>query len=325
VRLWLNIDEKFWEFMKKAAAFLLTIIFLTSVKVSAQNTYDFLRLDMSARAGALAGSFVSNSDDPNVIFYNPAGLDLLEGQPVSFSFVKHLLDINLASLSYSQEIEGIGRFGAAVKYINYGTFTGADEFGSKTQDFGAGEVAFILGYSNSLDQNFYYGLNAKFIYSGIETKSSTGIAADIGLHYAVPSAMLDIGFAALNMGSQLTTYYNTKEALPLDIVVGISKRLENLPVRVSLDFHKLNEERDDFTQRFKAFTVGAEFNLSKVLSLRFGYDNEKRTELKVGTTAGIAGFNAGFGAVISDYIFDYGFSSLGTIGALHRVSIATTF
>jgi len=311
--------------MKKAAAFLLAIFLLTPVCMPAQNTYDFLRLDMSARAGALAGSFVSNNDDPDVIFYNPAGIEMLEGQPVSFSFVKHLLDINLASLSYSFELSGLGRFGAAVKYINYGTFTGADEFGTKTKDFGAGEVAFILGYANSLDENFYYGINAKFIYSGIETRSSTGLAADIGLHYSVPSAKLDVGFAALNMGSQLTTYYSTKESLPLDIVIGISKRLENLPVRLSLDFHKLNEKRDDFGQKFKAFTLGAEFHLSKVLSLRFGYDNEKRSELKVGTTAGIAGFNAGFGAQISDYRFDYGFSSLGTIGALHRVSISTTF
>ncbi len=311
--------------MKKASAFLLTIFILASAGTSAQNTYDFLRLDMSARAGALAGSFVSNNDDPDVIFYNPAGLDMLEGQPVSFSFVKHLLDINLASLSYSFEIQDIGRFGAAVKYINYGTFTGADEFGSKTQDFGAGEVAFILGYANSLDENFYYGVNAKFIYSGIETRSSTGLAGDIGLHYSFPSAQVEIGFAALNMGSQLTTYYNTRESLPLDIVIGISKRLENLPVRLSLDFHKLNEDRDQFAQRLKAFTVGAEFQLSKVLNLRFGYDNEKRSELKVGTTAGIAGFNAGFGALISDYRFDYGFSSLGTIGSLHRISISTTF
>lgn len=311
--------------MKIASAYLLVLIIFTSVKASAQNTYDFLRLDMSARAGALAGSFVSNSDDPNVIFYNPSGMDMLEGKPVSFSFVKHLLDINLASLAYSQDFEGIGRFGAAVKYINYGTFTGADGVGNKTSEFGAGEVAFIVGYANALDENFYYGANVKFIYSGIEKRSSTGLAADVGLHYAFPAAMVDIGFAALNMGSQLTTYYDTKESLPLDIVIGVSKRLENLPVRLSLDFHKLNEERDNFAQKFKAFTVGAEFNLSKVLSLRFGYDNEKRSELKVGTTAGIAGFNAGFGAVISDYIFDYGFSSMGTIGALHRISIATTF
>ncbi len=119
--------------MKKSAAFLVFIIILSVVSVKAQNTYDFLRLDMSARAGALAGSFVSNNDDPNVIFYNPAGLDMLQGQPVSFSFVKHLLDINLASLTYSQEFEGIGRFGAGIKYINYGTFTEANSDGVKLE------------------------------------------------------------------------------------------------------------------------------------------------------------------------------------------------
>ncbi len=289
-----------------------------------QNTYEFLRLDMSARAGALAGSFVSNNDDPDVIFYNPAGIKLLEENPISFSFVKHLLDINLASLSYSTDLQGIGRMGAAVKYINYGSFTEADQNGKKLGDFGAGEVAFIVGYANTLDENFYYGANVKFIYSSIADKSSSAAAVDLGLHYSVPSQSIDIGAAALNIGSQLSSYYSTKENLPFDVVIGVSKRLEYLPVRLSLDFHKLNENRSDFFQRFKAFTIGAEFTLSKVLRLRFGYDNEKRTELKVGTFAGIAGFNAGLGAVISNYRFDYGYSSMGAIGALHRISISTS-
>lgn len=289
-----------------------------------QNTYEFLRLDMSARAGALAGSFVSNNDDPDVIFYNPAGLKLLEENPISFSFVKHLLDINLASLSYSQDIQGIGRMGAAVKYINYGTFTEADQNGKKLGDFGAGEVAFIVGYANTLDENFYYGANVKFIYSSIADKSSSAAAVDLGLHYSFPSQSIDIGAAALNIGSQFSSYYSTKENLPFDVVIGVSKKLEYLPVRLSLDFHKLNESRSDFFQRFKTFTIGAEFTLSKVLRLRFGYDNEKRTELKVGTFAGIAGFNAGLGAVISNYRFDYGYSSMGAIGALHRISISTS-
>ncbi len=289
-----------------------------------QNTYEFLGVDMSARAGALAGSYVSNNDDPDVIFYNPAGLKLLEENPISFSFVKHLLDINLASLSYSQNFEGIGRMGAAIKYINYGTFTEADQNGRKLGDFGAGEVAFILGYANTLDLNFYYGANVKIIYSSIADKSSSAAAVDLGLHYTVPSQSIDIGAAALNIGSQLSSYYSTKEKLPLDVVIGVSKKLEYLPVRLSLDFHKLNENRSDFFQRFKAFTVGAEFTLSKVLRLRFGYDNEKRTELKVGSFAGIAGFNAGLGAEISNYRFDYGYSSMGAIGALHRISISTS-
>jgi hypothetical protein len=310
--------------MKQQLPLTALILFFLSFNLNAQNTYDFLRLDMSARAGALGGSFVTNNDDPDVIFYNPAGLQLLTDNPVSFSFVKHLLDINLASVSYSMEINDIGRFGAAVKYINYGTFEGADENGRLTNDFGAGEAAFIIGYGNQLDENFYYGINAKFIYSGIADRSSSAAGVDVGLHYAVPSEQLNVGFAILNAGAQISSYYDVKEDLPLDFVIGVSKRLEYLPLRLSLDFHKLNEKRDDFLQKLKAFTVGAEFTLSKTLRLRFGYDNEKRTELKIGTFAGIAGFNAGLGAVISNYRFDYGFSSMGAIGELHRISISTT-
>ncbi|OGU77113.1 MAG: hypothetical protein A2V93_05155 [Ignavibacteria bacterium RBG_16_34_14] len=303
---------------------MILILIFVSLNTNAQNTYEFLRLDMSARAGALGGSFVSNNDDPDVIFYNPAGMQLLTDNPISFSFVKHLLDINLASVSYSTEFNGFGRFGAAVKYINYGSFVGADEFANKTGDFSVGEVAFIIGYANQLDENFYYGANAKFIYSGIADRSSSAVGFDVGLHYAVLAQQLNVGFAILNVGTQLSPYKNVKEDLPLDFVIGISKRLEYLPLRLSLDFHKLNEERDDFFQKFKAFTVGAEFILSKTLRLRFGYDNEKRTELKIGSFAGIAGFNAGLGAVISEYRFDYGFSSMGAIGELHRISVSTT-
>jgi hypothetical protein len=309
--------------MNKVIFFSLLLISFGSFSYS-QNTYDFLRLDGSARAGALGGSFVSNNDDANVIFYNPAGIELLEGNPASFSFVKHLLDINLATLSYSQEFENIGRFGAAIKYINYGSFDEADEFGTRLGEFGANEMALIVGYANNLDENFYYGANAKFIYSGIADRSSTALALDLGLHYAIPDKNWYFGFAILNIGSQISSYYDTKEDLPLDVAIGVSKKLENLPAKISLDFHKLNQDRDNFGERFKAFTVGVEFTLSKVMKLRLGYDNERRTDFKIGTTAGIAGFNAGLGVKVSDYQFDYGYSSLGLVGGLHRISISTS-
>ena len=310
--------------MKSTSFFALFFITLFTCTVLGQNTFEFLRVDMSARAAALGGTFVSNSDDPNVIFYNPAGLNLLNDNPISFSFVKHLVDINLASLSYSTQYEDWGRFGGAVKYINYGSFTEADEFGNRGGEFGVGEVAFIVGYANSLDQNFNYGANLKFIYYKIADRSATGLGLDLGLNYIVPEQELSVGFSIMNVGTQLSSYYETKEELPLDIAIGVSKKLQHLPLRLSLDFHKLNQDRDDFIQRFKAFSVGAEFTLSKVLRLRFGYDNEKRSDLKIGSSAGIAGFNAGLGALISNYTFDYGFSSMGVIGALHRVSVTTT-
>jgi hypothetical protein len=311
--------------MKLKLALTFFIILLFDISIFSQNTYDFLRLDMSARAAALGGTFVSNTDDPNVIFYNPAGLSMLQGSPVSFSFLKYLLDINFASITYSTELKNIGRVGAAIKYVNYGKFTGADEFGNITGDYSAGEAALILGYSNIIDKNFYYGVNAEIIYSGIADRSSTGIALDLGLNYNIPEQEFSAGFAILNAGTQLSYYYNTKESLPLDVVVGVSKKLTYLPLRLSLDFHRLNDSQTNFFDHLSAFTIGAEFTLSKVFRLRLGYDNQKRQELKIGQVAELAGFNAGLGAVIKGYSFDYGYSSLGLIGALHRISIATTF
>lgn len=102
------------------------------------------------------------------------------------------MDINLFSLAYSTEFENIGRFGTAVKYINYGTFDGADEFGNKTGEFGAGELAFILGYTNEFTENFYYGANAKVIYSSIEDKSSSAIGLDFGVNYEIPNQKMNL-------------------------------------------------------------------------------------------------------------------------------------
>ena len=311
--------------MKFKLALTFFIILLLNNSIFSQNTYDFLRLDMSARAAALGGTFVSNTDDPNVIFYNPAGLKMLTGSPISFSFLKYLLDINFASITYSTEFEDIGRVAAGIKYANYGSFPEADEFGNVTGEYSAGEAAFVLGYSNIIDMNFYYGVNAKFIFSHLADRSSSALALDLGLNYNVPAQEFSVGFAILNAGTQLTSYYTTKEKLPLDVTIGVSKKLTYLPLRLSLDFHRLNDDQSDFISHLRAFTIGAEFTLSKVLRLRLGYDNVKRQELKIGTLAGLAGFNVGLGAVIKGYSFDYGFSSWGAIGALHRISLATTF
>ncbi len=311
--------------MKRIASFIILLLLAGYSSSYSQETFDFLRIDMSARAGALGGSFIANNDDIDVIFYNPAGLGLLTGNPVSFSFVKYLVDINLASVAYSQEVGSLGRFGGAIQYINYGTFKEADETGKVTGEFKAGEIAFLLGYANTLSENFYYGVNAKVIYSSIDGRSASAIATDLGLHYTIPTEGIDVGFSILNAGTQMTSYYSTKEKLPIDVAVGVSKKMEHIPIKLYLDFRKLNEKQDQFSKRFKAFSVGAEIAMSKVMTLRLGYNNEKRSELTVGSFAGLAGFNVGLGVLVSNYHFDYGFSSLGQVGSLHRISISTNF
>ncbi len=303
----------------------LLAVLLCVATVTAQSTYRFLQMDISPRAAALAGSYVANGDDPNVVFYNPAGTNLLQGIPVSFSFFKHVADINTASIVASKEFTGIGRFTSAIQYVGYGSFIKADEFGNNLGSFSANDFAFSVAYGNMLDSNFYYGATAKFIYSAIGEISSSGVAFDIGLHYAIPESNWNFGFSILNLGSQLSSYFDTKEDLPVDIRLGFSKQLEKFPLKFYWSFNRLSDRYENFFERFKQITFGAEFKLGQNMKLRIGYDNEKRKEYKLGSSSQLAGFSLGLGFNIKGYVVDYSFSSLGSVGALHRFGLSTSF
>lgn len=276
---------------------------------------------MSARAAALNGSFVSMADDPNVLFYNPAALVSLTRPKASLSYLKHLLDVNAGSLVYGQEWEGIGRVAAGIIYVNYGSFTETDPSSNILGTFGAGELAMIAGIGLPVDEQTALGVNLKGIYSSIAGYRSAALAVDLGIFYTIPSEQITIGASVLNLGKQVNAYATTKESLPLDVKLGITKRPEHLPVFLNLNFHKLNEKQENLLQYFRAFTLGAEFQMSESVRFRVGFDNEKRKELKLGTGAGLAGFSIGIGFLYQEYQFDYALNSYGTMGELHRISL----
>jgi len=286
-----------------------------------QAVYDFLRTDVSARTAALNGSFVSMKDDPNVLFYNPASIGTLTIPRLSVSYVNHLLDVNAGTLSYGQNIEGLGSVGAGIIYMNYGSFDRTDEFLNVLGSFGATDLALVAGIAGHYDDDILVGINAKYIYSSIAEYNSTALAVDLGFLYDIPSQNLSIGGSVLNIGKQLKTYAGVTELLPLDVKIGITKRPEHLPVFLNLDFHRLNESGANFFDRFSNFTIGAEFLMSKSLRLRAGFNNKQRKDLKTGTTAGLGGFSLGFGLVLKEYQIDYAYNSYGDFGGIQRFSI----
>lgn len=284
-------------------------------------TYDFLRMDASPRSAGLGGSFVTMTDDPTGIFYNPASLGTLSRTRLSVGFFKHLLDINSGYVSYGSDVAGLGFVGGGIQYINYGDFRRTGEEGQDLGTFGASELAISAGYAGELQPGLRYGANVKFIYSSIADASSTGAAIDLGAQYvAVPDRFM-IGASLLNLGTQLDPYMTTREDLPLNLTVGASFYPEHLPAVLQLNFHKLNEAQDKFTDRFKNFSVGAELSPADNVTLRLGYNNEQRQELKVGSSAGLAGLSVGGGVIAGMYTIDYAFSSLGEIGSIHRVAV----
>lgn len=303
-----------------------TFVFLlgaTSIGLLAQDkgTYSFLRNEVGARASGLNGSFVSITNDPNVLFYNPGALPTLTGPKGSVGFLKHLLDVNGGYLSYARSLEAIGTVGGGIIYLDYGSFTQTDESMNILGTFGARDLAIVIGVGRSIDEVTSVGLNLKVIYSSIADFKSSGLALDAGVLYQIPSENITIGASVLTLGTQLKSYDGTKESLPLDVKIGITKRPEHLPVLLNLNFHRLVDSQNKFLDHLSAFSLGAEFLMSESVRLRVGYNNQQRKELKLGTSAGLAGISLGGGIVIGEYVVDYSFNSYGKIGNLHRISI----
>ncbi|MBK9334582.1 MAG: hypothetical protein IPM96_19810 [Ignavibacteria bacterium] len=104
--------------------------------------------------------------------------------------------------------------------------------------------------------------------------------------------------------------------------VGVSKKLEHLPLRVHFEFSDLTQTTEDFLDKFKNLSVGGEFDLSDNIDFRIGYDNAQRQDLKTGSSLGIAGFSTGIGVKFLDnYSFDYAFNSMGNVGATHKIDV----
>jgi hypothetical protein len=304
-------------------ALIVAIVFASNFSIAQQqNTYDFLNLNVDARSSSMAGSFVSVDNDVNAIFYNPAGLATLKGKQASIGFFKYLMDINSGNISYSQKYKELGYIGAGIRFVNYGTFDKYDESYQNLGNFGASDLALSLGYANVYKENFKYGANAKFIYSNIDEYSSIGLALDLGALYTFPEQKLNFGISVLNLGTQVKKYISTNESLPLDIRIGMTKSLENLPLTVNIGFARLADSYDKFYERFKNIVVGGEFVLNDYVLLRVGYNNAERKNFKTGSSIGISGFSAGVGIIFTDkYKLDYAFNSLGNIGAAHRFNL----
>jgi hypothetical protein len=307
--------------MKRTLFSFFTVCCVTVPLFAQQTTFDFLRIDMSARASALNGSFVSMKDDPNVLFYNPASLGTISRPKISASYLDHLMDVNAGSFSYAQYIQGIGNIGAGITYINYGSFTRTDEDLNVLGTFGAGEFALLAGIAGHYDDDILVGANVKYIYSSIAGYSSSGLAVDLGFLYDIPFQNLSLGASILNIGKQAKTYAGVNESLPLDIIIGLTKRPEHLPMFLNLNFHRLNE-KGSLIERLSAFSIGSEILMSESFRLRVGYNNKQRKDFKMGTSAGLAGFSMGAGIIVKDYQFDYAFNSYGRVGGLHRISLS---
>lgn len=322
------------------------LVLVGKAQIGGESTYQFLELTNSARIAALGGNHISISDstDLNLPFHNPSLLNPEMGERLLVNYVNYLADINFGYASYAKSYHGIGNFALGIHYISYGSFDEATETGELTGlNFNAAEYALNIIYSNRY-KRLNYGINIKPVISTFESYQSVGIAADIGLNFKSRSGLTTVAFAARNMGTQISTYYDDgrKESLPTNVQLGISKSLQHAPVTFHLTLQQLNnwdlyepDEEPEFTpeeiysydesfakQLMRHLVFGIELSPSDNFILRAGYNYQRRQELKYDSKASTVGYSAGFGLKIKRFRFDYGISRYHLAGSSNLFSVA---
>ncbi len=292
--------------------------------------FPFLRIEPSARAAALGGSFSAvYGEDVNALFYNPALLNETMHGAVALSYLNHLSDVSAGFLAYGRHIEGLGALGIGVRYLGWGSLQGADEAGQETRTFGASDVALTVGLGRAYGDRIRYGVNAHIVYSSIESYSASALAADVGVLYYLEGPQLGLSASVNTFGAVLDSYGETKDELPLDVRIGLSKRLRHLPLLLTMTAYNLNDPgsaagaSEGASRALQFLTFGAEFQFSEAFQVRLGYNHRRHEALKVRNRLDVAGLSAGFGLKISRVRFDYAFNTWSSSGGLHQITVGT--
>lgn len=334
----------------KTTILLLFLPFLLSAQIGGNHTYKFLELTNSARAASLGGNIVSIKDaDLSLTYHNPSLLNDKMLTNFVLNYVNYFADINYGYVSFAQNFNKIGNLAFGLHYINYGTFTEANEFGEKIGEFKASEYAFNIIWSKKIDSLFTYGVNFKPIISTLEQYTSVGAAIDAGITYHSNSRLLTAALVVKNLGMQITTYTEkNREPLPFEIQLGITKGLEHAPFRINVLFRHLErwdlrydlpvqdntenifgeEETEDselskFSDNLLRHAVwGIEFVPFESFYFNFSYNHQRRQELSLEQIGGMTGFSWGFGLNLAKFNISYGRSSYHLAGASNHFSFS---
>ena len=305
-----------------------------NAQIGGYGTYKFLDYTNSARIAGLGGNFLAiNDNDVTLTLANPSLITPAMNNNLAFSYVKSPGGVNYGYVAYSRSFSKAGSFVGSLQYINYGKFTGADASGNLTNDFTASEYALTVGWGRQLSPLFSIGANGKLIYSQLETYRSFGIAVDVAGTYTSKDKSFNASLIGKNIGTQIVPFLPGQyEPLPFQLQIGLSEQLKHIPVRFSQLFTNLQRWDltyldltdpanipDPITGQVKQKTgvgkfadnamrhivLGAELTIAKVVSVRIGYNYQRRQELKLNGKAGMAGFSLGAGLRVKMFNLSY--------------------
>ncbi len=302
-------------------------------QVGGKSVYQFLNLVTSPRQAALGGKTLTIFDyDVNQANFNPATINPEMDNHLALNYGSYFGEVTYGTASYAYTYDRhVKTFQAGINYVNYGKFDGYDETGSPTAGFTGSEIALSFGYAYNIpNTQFHLGASAKLINSTLESYSSYGGAVDLGVLYVNEDDAINYAFVIRNIGTQFTSYADTREKLPTEIMAGISQEVDNVPIRWHLTFENLQqwnvnfanparaknsidgtstpEKTSFFNNALRHVIFGIELFPQKGFNVRLGYNFRRAEELRLLEQRNFSGISLGFGLKMGRLKFDYSYS-----------------
>ena len=345
--------------------FIITFLVLCNLPGVAKEPYrmgtttaGFLEIGVGGAGIAMGDAYVASARDMSAIYWNPAGLALLENNEALFMYQPWVVDVNTLFAGAGITMPTIGTIAVGVFGINYGDIdvTTMDYQSGTGEQYTAYDYNFSLTYSRSLVNWFAFGATAKYVTSKIWHSTANAFAVDLGVLVQTPffsptgehDEGMRIGMSIANYGARMQ-YDGFDLLFPTDMDPNADGNYQNLQAkykmsdwelplifRVGLAVHPIVLSNQRLTIEVDALhpnnmseslNVGAEYKFIVPgfgnFSLRGGYKGLFMVDSNYGPT---------FGGGMKFYLapskavnIDYAYRTLGVLGDVHCTSFGVSF
>lgn len=258
---------------------------------------------VGGKALGMGGAFTSIADDATAVYYNPAGLSLLEYQELTFMHMDLFEGTNFNFGSWAASVNP--NLGIGIGYMRIGTdeLTRMQNFVPMgTFDYSQSQILFSVGAKAS--DKVSVGATIKAVNQEIDTESDWATGVDAGI-ILIPHRYVRVGFAARDAVSAKLKLSSTEEEMPSSIAGGVA--FVNYPLSERTDF-SASVEVEKSEDRSGKVHAGGELLLDKSYAVRGGYDRDN--------------VSFGVGYAYRMFSFDYAYKVMDRIDNSHRVSLS---
>jgi hypothetical protein len=240
---------------------------------------------------ALGGDNITiNDDDPTLIFHNPALIAGVTDKSLNLNYMTYMEGCKTASASFVKAYKERATWGVSAQYMDYGKMKQTTVENIDQGEFSAKDIALAGTFTYLLGNKVSGGITARFISSTIGSYSSAAVAIDLGINYLNEETGLSLSAVAKNLGGQVKAYHDEFERIPLDLQIGITKRLIGSPLRLSATLTRLNNWDQGL---IKHLAIGGDLLLGSQFYVSAGYNFRRSSEMKINDSEGDSNHGAG--------------------------------